>query len=295
MRTARSPPVVITVWPGLQAVRLISIRLPRNGDSPHYLSNRVLVVKDRSVTIKVLSNPQLGGELLNRAAERGLCLAAISDYLASMQHRRVIAASEVPSYRRERERRATPTKEHGHLPSLGDFPLPAPPAECEHIEVKGVRDRLNDILRAPQAARPRLRKVRQERWQVKLVWQSASRQRVSLNPVERSLKIAHITLDMASDVVNNGCRQNEPERLRLLAQYRKPGLQARGLHISAETPPKTREQAVLNTGQLSRRVVGAEYELPAPLVDGFKHGGKRLLGSSPPRQKLNVIDKQEVK
>ena len=83
-------------------------------------------------------------------------------------------------------------------------------------------------------------------------------------------------------------------RLGLLLQDRDFGLQVRRLDVGDQSPLEAAAQPVFNLGQLLRRAVAGDHDLPHALVQGVEGVEELFLGALLVHQELDVVDQQDI-
>jgi hypothetical protein len=116
------------------------------------------------------------------------------------------------------------------------------------------------------------------------------------HPDERPLELAHARPDVRRDELEHGVgdRRVEVVELRLLAQDGDPVLELREVDVRHHPPLEAAHEPRLEPGDLLRRPVGGEADLPPRLVDGVEGVEELLLRALLPLQELHVVDEQQV-
>jgi hypothetical protein len=114
------------------------------------------------------------------------------------------------------------------------------------------------------------------------------------DPNERALELADVGLDLVRDEEGEVVGEREAVELGLLLQDGDAGFEVRRLDVGDEAPFEARAEALLDLGNLFRRAVARDDDLPVRLVEVVERVKELLLGALLARDELDVVDQQEI-
>ena len=108
------------------------------------------------------------------------------------------------------------------------------------------------------------------------------------------LQLAHRLIELRRDELDHVVRDRQTLTLRLELQDRDPRLEVWRLHVDAEAPAEPAHEALLETGQLVRRSVGGDRDLPPASVEMVERVEEFCLRLLALGEELDVVDQQDV-
>src|ERR1051326_703550 len=123
---------------------------------------------------------------------------------------------------------------------------------------------------------------------------AATERGVGRNPDQRALQPAHVGANAIRQEFENLVAQFDLQGSRFLAQNGETSLHRRRLEFGGQTPLETRNQPVLEIGDLGGRPIAGKDNLLVAVKEGVESVKKFLLRAFFAAKKLNVVDQKQI-
>src|SRR3990170_5565720 len=207
----------------------------------------------------------------------------------------VITAAEAIADLGKRAVGELPAEVHGDVSRIDDRPGSALPDQLLERDSETLGDHLLDPLHRDLGRLSLGEDVLQDLLRELDRNGAAGQRRERDDARQRSLELADVPRDATGDERQHlGIRDVDPVSRHLLAEDGDARLEVGRLNVDDEAPLEARAEALLERGDVTRRTVRGQDDLPAGLVEGVERVEELLLDPLLVLEELDVVDEEDI-
>jgi hypothetical protein len=246
--------------------------------------------------LKSISLPhQLLFEVADDLADAGIDFHAVFHEAAGMKHGAVIATAKGFADGTEGAFSHLPRQEHGDLARERDILRPALAGHVREADIEVFGHFFLDDFDADGITAFFMKDFAKQAFDDFEAQLFAGQRRVGRNADEGAFEAADVRPDAVGEEIHDFLRQGHAHDLRLLIQNREAHFNIRRLQIGHQAPFKTRDEAMLEVLNFTRRAIAGEHDLLMAFVKGIEGVEKFFLDAFLARKELDIVDEQDVR